>query len=527
MAPDTDTLKIGTRLIISLAVPLTLLLAISGLLDEAGNRARSREELAREGRAFARAVQIAMEYALRDRQTEDVRHLIDRIAGYERVLGLRVFNPDGSLFYQSSTLAQQPPVPTAALQEVLRRRTPVEDRLVERGESELTFLVPLLSHDGTLFGAVQVFQLESFVEQEARFKRNALATLLTLMVLAVVAILLLVTRVSVSRPIEDLVASFREVGSGELRARVPVRRDDELGHLAREFNAMCERLAATQQSLQREQEERRQVERKLRDAERLASVGELAAGLAHEIGTPLNVMSGRTEAMLRKGLGGDPAARHLRIISTQIDRIARIVRDMLDFAKPREPALVAVDLGESLGKVTELVEDRLAERGILLEAGHAAGTGPVFADPGQLHEVFLNITLNAIDAMPSGGTLRIRTEAVRRPPAGGSRSPEPFAAVLFEDSGHGIAPEHLSRVFDPFFTTKEVGQGTGLGLSVSYAIVQEHGGWIDVESERGRGTRVTVYLPRAAEPDAAPEREAPKASATPSGAAPSGAGRAA
>jgi two-component system NtrC family sensor kinase len=492
-------MKLGTRLIISLAVPLTVLIVVLGLLDEAGNRQRTRDEVAREGRAIARAVQIAMQFALRDRQPEDVRDLIDQIAGYEHVLGLRLFNSNGTLSYESGTLRHEPMPDADVLRRVLARRVSHEARLVERDGPKVTYLVPLESPDGSLFGAVEVVQLESFVTQEARVRRGSIALLAGSTLLAVVIILLVAVRYSVSRPIETLARSFREVGSGDLRARVAIRRTDELGRLAEEFNAMCERLEGARRSLLDAEEERRLMEARLREAERLAAIGKLAAGLAHEVGTPLNVISGRAEALQRRGLAGEQAARHLKVISGQIDRIARIVRGMLDFARPREPVLAPTDLAEVLGNVLELLEERFSDHGIRVRTAGAEPLPTVLADGDQLQEVFLNLALNAADAMPDGGTLTIdvSTGKMRAAPPGGEPGGDvlrPYVSVAFADTGCGIAEENRGRIFDPFFTTKEVGQGTGLGLSVAYSIVQEHGGWIDVESEVGRGTRITVTL---------------------------------
>src|SRR5437667_9366145 len=161
----------------------------------------------------------------------------------------------------------------------------------------LSFIVPLRDPKGAIVGALQLMQLESYVEEDARASRHEIYTLTFLMILVTTLIVLWVIRVSVARPVAELANSFREVGSGELRSRVPVRRRDEFGRLAQEFNGMLEKLEASQLSLLAEQEERRRMESRLRHAERLVSVGRLASGLAHEIGTPLNVTGGRAHRL--------------------------------------------------------------------------------------------------------------------------------------------------------------------------------------------------------------------------------------
>jgi two-component system NtrC family sensor kinase len=440
-----------------------------------------------------------MEDALRDRQIEDVRTLVDKVTGYERVLGLRIFDSRGTLIYEPPDLAASPFTAAAALKTVLERGTTSETHGRLGDQLTLTFIVPLRDKGGQILGALQLLKVGSYIEEDARTARNSIAALTALMILVTTGIVFLVTRVSVERPVADLARSFREVGSGDLRARVPVRRDDEFGRLAQEFNGMCERLLASQRSLLDAQEERLHMEERLRHAERLASIGRLAAGLAHEIGTPLNVIGGRAERLLRSLQDDEPAARSLRIICAQMERIARIVHGMLDFARMREPRLARTEIASILAKVLELLAQKCEEARVRVVASYQGLAGAVLADADQIQQVFLNLCTNALDAMPRGGTLRVSAARVDRTPPEGDGRVLPYVSITIEDDGAGIAPENLDRVFDPFFTTKDVGRGTGLGLSISYGIVREHGGFFDVESAPGRGTRLTVYLPEAAQ----------------------------
>jgi signal transduction histidine kinase len=274
-----------------------------------------------------------------------------------------------------------------------------------------------------------------------------------------------------------------------------VRTTDELGKLALDFNTMCTRLEDARHTLIQHEEERRRIEVSLRNAERLASVGRLAAGLAHEIGTPLNVIVGRAESLRKKLQGNEPAERNLKIITGQIERIATTVKGMLDYSRSRDVRLSPTALTDVLGKVIEFLEDRFLNTSIRVETDFTRACPLVHADSDRLYEVFLNLAVNAIDAMPSGGTLSVKVDTEVRPHAERPGPERRFAVVSFEDQGYGIAPGDLERIFDPFFTTKEVGKGTGLGLSISYGIVREHGGWIQVHSTVGTGTAITVFLP--------------------------------
>ena len=488
-------MKIAVRFAISITIPLVTLSLFFGYLYHRRSREMLREELSREGRAIALVVGIAVEDYLRDRQLNDLEQLIDRISGYERVLGLRIFDVRGGLIYQSKVLDQYPFRHWGELQSVLREHKPAQTRRQFGNEVAAGFVFPLFHPPGTLVGAVQVLQLESYMREDARAMLGFIVLLSLATVIASVFMVIVVTRFSVAQPIDRLMRSVREVAAGHLSARVRVDGEDELGRLAREFNNMCERLEASQRSLAAEQAERRKVETHLRGAERLAGLGRLAAGLAHEIGTPLNVISGRAESVLRSGTTHEATQKNLRVISEQIDRIVEIVRDMLDFARKRPVRREPTDLGAALNSVLNLASTQLDRENVRVDLTMPRDLPPLVADPHQLQQVFLNLLINAVDAMDQGGVLRIAVEQreLIRPGTGGP--PCTMAAVVFEDSGTGIAPENRDHVFDPFFTTKESGKGTGLGLSVSYGIVEEHEGWIDLESEPGKGTRVTVYLP--------------------------------
>jgi signal transduction histidine kinase len=487
--------KIGWKLAIALTVPLVTLTVVLGYLFQVRSRELLRGELAREGRAIARVVQLASEDYLRDRQVADLQELAERIAGYERVLGVRLFDEHGRLTYQSVSLDPYPFIHYKELGRALSERRTFETRRRIGGEPVVGFIVPLSNRRGAIAGAVQVLQLESYIEEDARATRDFILMLTLCMLAATIGVVLLVTRFSIGRPIEDLVRRFREVGGREVPTPLAVRGRDELSLLSREFNGMCERLDRTRQSLVSEQEQRRQMEMRLRNSERLAGLGRLAAGLAHEIGTPLNVISGRAESIRRRGAQDESTQKGLGIIVSQTDRIVRIVRDMLDFARVKTPRRIETRLLAVIETATDALEESFRERSVTVSVTSDSDSPTLLADPDRLQQVFLNLLNNAADAMPEGGRIRIHCsrETVQNPERPGPA--RDCLVVTISDEGAGIRPEDRVHVFDPFFTTKDAGSGTGLGLAVSYGIVEEHGGWFDLESEVSRGTRVTVHLP--------------------------------
>jgi two-component system NtrC family sensor kinase len=226
-----------------------------------------------------------------------------------------------------------------------------------------------------------------------------------------------------------------------------------------------------------------QLQQQLLTSEKLASIGLLSAGVAHEINTPLTGISSYIQ-MLQKKLTDTHYAQILEKVEAQTDRVARIIKNLLAFARsPSEASFQRVDLKQSLEEILSLIDYKLKTMNIRL-ALELAPVPPIYAQGERLQQVFINIILNALDAMPGGGELRI-----------GLAGEDGAVVVRISDTGTGIRPEHRSRIFDPFFTTKGVGKGTGLGLSISYAIVEEHDGHIDVQSEVGRGSTFTITLP--------------------------------
>ena len=225
------------------------------------------------------------------------------------------------------------------------------------------------------------------------------------------------------------------------------------------------------------------LQQQLLTSEKLASIGLLSAGVAHEINTPLTGISSYIQ-MLQKKLTDGPYAPLLGKIEAQTDRVGRIIKNLLAFARnPADTAFQRVDLKASLEEIVSLIDYKLRDMNIALEL-RLDPLPPATAQGERLQQVFINIILNALDAMPQGGSLRIELAA---------QGPE--AVIRIADSGQGIKPEHLPHIFDPFFTTKGVGKGTGLGLSISYAIIQEHNGRILVDSAPGRGTTFTIVIP--------------------------------
>jgi two-component system NtrC family sensor kinase len=303
----------------------------------------------------------------------------------------------------------------------------------------------------------------------------------------------------VGRPIRDLVAMARRIGGGDLSLRLPVRRRDEISDLCGEMNRMCDRLGEARARIAAETGARLTMLDQLRHADRLTTVGSLAAGIAHELGSPLQVVLGRARLIAADGACPPAIVPQARAIADQAERMSAIIRQLLDFARRRPLTTAPFDIVEVIGQTVEMLAPLARKREVELRFPPPEGRLPVDIDAGQIQQVITNLIMNAIQALPGQGQVTVTTGSRRAtPPPDRGDGPVDCCWVRVEDQGEGIDARDLPRIFEPFFTTKDVGEGTGLGLPVAHGIVQDHGGWITVESEPGQGSAFTIHLPRRA-----------------------------
>jgi signal transduction histidine kinase len=259
-------------------------------------------------------------------------------------------------------------------------------------------------------------------------------------------------------------------------------------------------MRAAQQRLADETEQRLAAGEQLRHADRLSTVGKLASGVAHELGTPLNVVSGRAKMIVRGQAIGPAVVESAQTIVEQSERMTQIIKQLLGFARRRQPQRKQESL-RALAERTLALLRQMAEKAGITFAALDGAPGPIVeVDVSMVEQALTNLVVNAIQAMPTGGSIRVRVGVeAASPPADLGGTQAEYACVHVEDQGVGMTPDQMAHVFEPFFTTKEVGEGTGLGLSVAYGIVRDHGGWIGVASEPNQGSRFSIYLPLARE----------------------------
>jgi signal transduction histidine kinase len=477
-------MSINTKLVLLLTLAVGAVMLVVSFLALRQREAALETALGDELRAHAVTLQIALEENYKNNRTAEAQILIDRLRENSRVYGVLLFDERGNLqsFSQEETLEnfRQPP----ELAQVLQTGEEIEFVRSIENRKFLSIILPLRLAEGKR-GAVEIVKPLTLIENDIALARiDRLST--TLLLLATIFLVVyVVLRRNLSRPISALLVGARTLGEGDLSHRVRVlATGDELAQLATEFNRMADNLAEQRRAARIEAENRLALEKELRHSERLASVGRLAAGIAHELGAPLNVIDARAEQLIENAdAPREKQIKNLTIIRTQSARITHIVRQLLNLARPYNLRFEAIDLNDLIKSALENFE---ANEGLKIEFT-AKDDLIVSGDRDFLRQVFVNIFQNAAQAMNESGTLKIEIKEVER-------ESKIFAATRISDTGKGIAAENLERIFDPFYTTKDIGQGTGLGLAVSRRVIEEHGGAIEAANNE-LGATFTVFLP--------------------------------
>lgn len=390
-------------------------------------------------------------------------------------------------------------------------------------ERWLEVIVPLHSETRVVGGIRVVSTLDE--AQSYLSKKRDRAVILTFSSILVILITLTVFFGKlVGDPIQKLVEAMSRAEKGDLEAEADIQSKDELGKLGRNFNRMLKTIretheqniqllrqvnqfneeltkkieAATSELAKRNEELRLlnealfESQRQLSQSEKLAAVGQVTAAMAHQIGTPLNSISGYIQLILQDGNIQPKDRDRLKIIESQLDRLADSVKNLLSFTRQPKPQLRSLDVNEVLEELIHLSEPWFLARKVRLSTHLSPDLPSILGDSTHLQTLFLNLITNALDAMPQGGVLTVKTRQVSPP---FSSEDGRWLEISITDTGIGITEESKKRIFDPFFTTKKMGEGTGLGLAICEKIVKEHSGKIDLESEVGKGSTFSILIP--------------------------------
>jgi two-component system NtrC family sensor kinase len=422
---------------------------------------------------------------------------IDTLGQQDGIEQVRIFNKEGAIIYSSDRSAIGTMVDKRAeacygchaADRPLEKLSIPERSRIFKGPGEfrqLGIINPIYNspscweaschvHDPsqTVLGVLDVTESLAEVDDQLLAHWTQVFLLALTAVLASSFIIWLAFHRLVARPVGRLVRATRAVAGGDLGCRVDAKSNDELGHLANCFNDMTQKIAQTQQQLYQ--------------SDKLASLGRLAAGVAHEINNPLTGVLTYSSFLLKRAEGAETKA-DLETIVRETKRCRQIVRGLLDFSRQARPKKTSVEVADVIGKSLRIVNNRLSFDNISVSTRIGDDLPSIAADPNQMVQVFVNLFVNAADAIGENGG-EISVSANRRNVDG-----EQEVEIVVSDSGCGIAPGNLSKVFEPFYTTKEQ-EGTGLGLSVVWGIIDKHGGTIDIRSDLGDGTAVTIRMP--------------------------------
>jgi signal transduction histidine kinase len=385
------------------------------------------------------------------------------------------------------------------------------------GGTQLEVIVPLHSRKKVIGGVRVVSSLDEAHSYLSKKKRWTYILTLSSIFLILVMLTLFFKRL-VGNPIQKLVEAMNRAEKGDLEVEATILSGDELGEMGRHFNRMMKTIRDShEQNLQLlsrvnkfNEELTQKVEtatsevkllhealiesqRQLSQSEKLAALGQVTAAIAHQIGTPLNSISGYIQLMLQDGNLHPTDQHRLKIIESQLDRLADSFRKLLSYTSQPKPQLKPLNINEVIKELLPLSEPWLRARNISLHTSLSPDLPMVLGDSTHLQTLFLNLITNAIDAMPNGGQLTVTTRdsSLSKNKKG--------VEIAIEDTGVGISEEVKKRIFDPFFTTKKIGEGTGLGLSICEKIVKDHSGRLEVKSEAGKGSTFSVFLPASQE----------------------------
>jgi signal transduction histidine kinase len=493
--------RLGPRLFLLVTVAIVGITVTYDLLRLQRQRQAVITQLEREAGLVARAVEGPLQFWIRTGQRQALERLLRDIREAKGAMCVGVYDSDGNLDIASSENGREAGSPDAcpenlqaelASESVLSRWSPL---------GTFRILAPLV-REGDSVATLKLVFPSTVITDPMRRQRDVLILERGLTLAAIGLIVWLVISLGVSRPIRGLMRGVEDIGRGNLDARIDVKSRTEIGNLARAFNRMAESLQEAQRRRQSEEDRRIALERQLRHADKLAVIGKLASELAHEVGTPLNVISGRARLLRREFAEGDPRTENLEIIRTQVDRISRVIRRFLDLGRSPRMQQERVDVHPLIREVAAFLAPELRKKQIRLILSVPPGLPPIIVDPDGLSQVLLNVLVNAVGAVPPGGRIELVAgsadgrsgEGLQAGPAAEAATPGIEIRVI--DTGHGIATEILPRIFEPFFSTKP-GEGTGLGLSICRDIVRDHGGRISIASRPGEGTTVIIWLPLA------------------------------
>lgn len=480
--------SLKSKIIIAVSAILALTIGLGTWINIGFQRAQMEDGLEDNVLVISNTIERSLANAMLDGKSKEVQHILEAVGGYHNIQEVKIFSPNGVILKSSKHWMIGRKVDPFTQKWFLADK--FKEPIKRREEGIFSVLFPIENeprcfhcHGSTVkLNGVLAVDISMAQTQEKVQELSKTMFFWALGVTAILAVSLsLFLTYLVSNPIRRMIATMERAERG-LEARVEVNSVDEIGRLGEAFNSLLTKLELAQSRVERYHYEQ------MKRADRLASIGEMAAGIAHEIKNPLAGIAGVIQVLKKDQPVGDQRRVVLDEVLLQVERMDKAVRNLLSFARPPEPKMSLVDINELIGRLFDFLAPQFARNAIVAERKLATGLPWLTIDPDLIQQALINIALNAIQAMPSGGKFVVETRSVK-PDNDNPGSVE----VLCIDNGKGISQENLTMIFSPFFTTRQ--QGTGLGLSITQRIIEQHGGEINVTSSPEVGTSFTITFP--------------------------------
>lgn len=525
--------RLALKLIFSLTIIVVLVAGISAYVNTKRQEKELHDAMVLGADQLSRSITSATWHAMLADQRTAAYEVMQTIALKQGIDKIRIFNKEGYVMFstdpgdpkQVDKDAEACAMCHSSLQPLSKVDVPSRARIFRArdGQRKLALVTPIYNEPAcshapchahpasvTVLGVLDVALDLGPVDEEVGALQRRSLTMTGIQVLLIGIFIAFFSRRFVDRPIRELIEGTRAISAMQLDKPIEINSSEELGELAHSFNVMRERLQEARketsrftQELEAKAEERAKqlqiAHQKILHSDRLASLGQLSASVAHEINNPLSGVLNLSKLMQRilseNGIAPDRVEEFRRYLSQVINetsRVGRIVSDLLAFSRRPKPQSRRTNLNEIVTNTISLLSHKLKLSNVEVEQNLAPDLPAVRCDSSQMQQVVINLVMNGAEAtqVRGRGKVIVRTSA---------RIAEKVAVLEIEDNGEGIPPEFLSKIFDPFFTTKGEGKGVGLGLSVVYGIVDAHGGELEVNTKQGNGTVFTVTLPLAAE----------------------------
>ncbi len=527
MLPNTLKFKMGMYV----AIALTGAMLLFAFFVIKNQRDQSLRDAVSHLTQISEVIIRSIRYAMLQNQPDYVLKIIQDVGHQENIVKVRILSKEGRIIHSTflAEIGQTVDRKADACIQCHQGAKPLEQ--IPQSERSRIYEAP---NGGRLLGSMEVIRNEpscytaachhhtkaqsvlgvlDIVYSLARVDRSMELGTLTIgassiafLLVAALFVFLFVHRL-VYLPLRDLTTGASRPAAGDLEQMIPVRSGDEFGQLATSFNAMIEALKKSQaelrewahtleQKVELRTRELRIAEAKAAQSAKLAAVGMLASGIAHELNNPLTGILTFATLLRRKMPEGSPDAEDLDLVIRETRRCAAIIRRLLDFAREKKPEKNYSDLNRIIEDTVRIIERPASFLDVEIALELDTSLPHVWLDADLIRQVVMNVLVNAQHAISQSGKITVRTRRCSGPVAADAGElPVPMVEIAITDTGCGIPAENLTRIFDPFFTSKEVGKGTGLGLAVSHGIVKSHGGKIEVESEVGKGSTFRVFLP--------------------------------